>query len=1440
MRMSFSFFRSSSFALLCLLIGACGGGTVASSSSGGGGNGAGGAFSVTGGPNGGGIGGLNLPVSLVFSKDISPASVNAVTVQVVTILDPAGQATALPGIVASVTYSVTGNLLRLTPSVTFEPSKVSYGFVANALYEIAFSDPSNGASVTSSTGQSMANPEATFFFRTPSKGFDLNPGYPAVRAFFVDDPSSVSLPAVILDINGDGSLLLEVLSYYENEVEVVALSSPLEVPSAPVRDILFIFNDAVIPNTVLNPIDDSSPAIVVSINAASLPTYLPKAIPAEYSFTHQQADLSIIRWHPAATAFPPASFLFVEVAPTVQDLACNTKAGQSEVGVPDLLATIRVSDDPDLAVYTLTEPFDDDSNEDQNNTSAAWASDFPGLLGPVLGGGTGAEGPLLIDSNITVSDPGQTVVPIGSVIDVPGKRLLLPTVEAVAEGVFEPRIYNLSSFLLPAGWTLGVLFDRNGDGVFDPDEYLVQSIGHPLDGMGAPLTIRCAGNLQLLGIVDVRGADAPTLVRPESTFDALYSGYMGQGAPSLAALQAGGSGGRGGDVLLLGSGGLNPIPLKSPSAVPAYQSSDGKLTGASGRSSLLTATTLHDSNANFFAIDNVHGTGDPALVSLVNAGEILLQPNLGVGSSLLGNSGTANQSIDENHPTFVVESVSTVSGQTTFTVRSAPGDPTLTQASKNIGMSAIAAAGDCYLVGRLRGGNGGDTTPMDRGGVGAEPFVVVNEGALGVSTTGGGGGGGGSIREGSTGESDGPPSDPLVNQRGLSGGVALDDSAGANGGLGTIEGLGKIINSSQLDVVSQTGGRPLAELAGGELVGSLILPNVLNDGWLFEIVAFDGFTITVEHIQIDAIDVGLTDDPGLIPGSDYAFRIVPSLEIGGAGGGGSGVCVTGTVNNVATVLPTLAPGAAGGTGGGSVLLETARDLLVGPTGGVLADGGKGGLVFDVQTKFAGGGGGGGGNAVIRAGRSLQVFQGGRISVEGGLGGSQSGFGRGGSGGSGYIRIESFEDDIAPSSLANVTFPSVDESNMGRLIGLPQGVAQSLFYEASTLNPAWQGVHVSYFADTNADDILESLAWSFDGTGSDGGTEKYIDPPFRIRFNTAPFSDAGFIDETLVNSEFYSPADLVSARTGLAWNSAANVLLFCVGEGCTQIDRLDPISLLPVSTGVPNVLLPVIPSVGSSKLNVLSMAVDASRSEVFLLERATRKVHVIDANTAEFKRTITLPRDLQGAMTYLPDPLDLLIFADNANDRLVTFLPRNSAAPNPATTDYSPLVPVSQFDVSRDGVLVDMELVGMAYDEISQRLWCSDSIAGSVFELNFAAGFEGTSLIGSERFSALTFGGDGALPSAIAFRSGSLFLVHATDPLDSRIQSLPPTSVSLIGEDLALTAFGVVLPESPRAIGAGDVFIRFRASIDGAHDADGVSFRTVRIDSIDMRYVNDSF
>ncbi|HEX5010732.1 MAG TPA: hypothetical protein VFY71_10040, partial [Planctomycetota bacterium] len=756
----------------------------------------------------------------------------------------------------------------------------------------------------------------------------------------------------------------------------------------------------------------------------------------------------------------------------------------------------------------------------------------------------------------------------------------------------------------------------------------------------------------------------------------------------------------------------------------------------------------------------------------------------------------------------------------------------------------IAAAGDCYLVGRLRGRTGGDATPFARGGAGAEPYVVVNEGALGVSTTGGGGGGGGAVQPGADGLSDGPPSDPLVDQKGGSGGISLDESPGAPAGAGSVRGTAMVLSDTELELLTQTAGSDLAELTGPALVGSLLMPNAPSDGWMFEITAFDGNDFTVARIQLDDIDIGLLDGPGidgpgLQVGSTYDFLVLPQLDIGGAGGGGTGVSVTGTVNNAFTVLPLLAPGAGGGAGGGSLTLETAGKLEVGPGASIRAKGGAGGTVFDVQTQFAGAGGGGGGNLLLRAGRGLEVFLGAQVSVAGGPGGGVVGTGQGGAGGDGFARFEDFDDTVDLESLVGIVTPPVTEENIGRQLGLPQGLGQSLYYQAPVVNPEWDFAQVSYVSDTDDDDVAEACSWSFDDTGADGGAQGFLDPPVHLSFNAVPTDENGFLDTSKVNNSFYEMCDLVSARAGLAFDAVHDVLLSSPGQDCSRIDRLDPVTLAPTTLGPAMILLPNIPSVASNVLDIVSMGVDTVNSELFLLERVTRRVHVLDLDTGDFKRTITLPLDLQGAMTYDATD-DLLLFADNAADRIVSFLPRDPAAGDPAGTDYAPLEPVSQFKLSRDGQTLQIYLVGLAHDAAGASLWCTDGMTGTLFQVSLVPGFEGQSVSGSQRFSPLAFAGDSVVPSALAVNGGQLYLLHATDPSDTRLQALAASAVSLTGAPLVLTGFGTLTPQKPRSIADSDPFLRFRLSLDGVHDADGVSFRNVRAESVEFQIQNQSF
>ncbi len=1421
---------------------ACGGG----SPSGGNGNGP---FAVTAGPNGGVISGLNVGITLSFNKSVLSSSVGPAAIQVVTVDDPSGSSTIPAGIVASVDYVVSASKIVIQPTLEFDASNVIYGFVAGALYEVSFANPFTGSALKSATGETLTNTGETYFFRTPDKAFDSQPGYPIATAFLVDDVSGVVLPAMITDDNGDGFSLDEALGHFGNPTLVKATQPPTSVPIAPVRPILVGFEDAVLPNSVLNVIDQTSPSISLLLNSVPAPGFVPKTVPVKVSLFHQQPDLTLVLIEPQYQAYPPGGFLFLEIDGTIQDLACNSKASVTGSGTPELFAQIGVVGVDPPEVDPLVELFDDKAQEDAANTSADWDGAFPGRLGPVLGGGTGADGPLVLDVNATASNPGSNVTPSEALIDFTARTLRLPVVEQVATGIFEPRAWDFTSIDIGQGWTVSVLTDRDGDGLVDPNEFLVQSAGHPLDGQGASLILRAAGDVTVFGTIDVSGDDAPTVVRPDDFLDPAYDDYFGQGGRGAEATSAAGDGGDGGDVLLLREDGTVAFALKSPAAIPPFFAADPRLRGVTGRSSILTPTSIVDPDTNLGALldPEFNPLGDPGLFALLQAGHLRLQPNVGIGSQILGNSGTANQSIDENHPTFTVESVTVSLGVSTINVTTDKGD--LDQVSGNVGTdyAPIAAAGDSYLLGRFQGFDGTDVAPLARGGAGAEPYLVVN--ALAITTPGGGGGGGGAVAPGGDGEDGGPESDIFVNQRSNSGGISLDESPGAQGGKGTIRGLGRAgvdtESSSTIDLVVQFQGRDLAELTGGELVGSLMLPNSDTDGWLFEITDFDGVSFTLARIQLDEIDIGLNDGPGaggpgLIPGMDYGFTLLPSLDIGGGGGGASGASVTGTINSSPSSLPEVAPGAAGGAGGGGLVLESARNLRLGPTARLFANGGDGGVVFDPQVSsssngFAGGGGGGGGNIVVRAGLDLQIFLGAEVSAAGGRGGGVAGAGQGGDGGGGYIRFEDFADSLVASLLSSFTDPPLAESGVGRMFGVPQGVGQSLFYDTKLANPGFTGVTVNYSADTDDDGILEPLAWSFDENGPNGGPEGFLDPPFRIRFNSVGTDSSGFLDTSAVTTSFLPAADLVSSRSGLVWQPSLSILLYSVSTATTQLHRLDPEAGLAPALP-PTIDLPILPGVGDDELDILSMTVGVD-DELFLLERGTGLVHVMDLDNGLPLRTIELPSAIQGAMAF--DGENLLI-SDNASDRLVLFRTlADPLLPDP-TQDFAITTPEAVYGVIRDGLTMDIEFTGMAYDAVDQALWCVDAMQGLLLQVSLVPGFEGTSTQGSEPASRLVSGGELLVPSAVAFDGTTLYLVRATHSASAVVIEIDPDDVSLMGSDLELADPGVAVPEVTPTLISGRQFVRFNLVIDGLHEADGISFRKVRIDDVTIHFENEAF
>lgn len=1463
--------------VLVLVTGCSGGG-----GGGGGGGPAGGGgeqakgFSVVGGPDGSELAGVNSPVTLVFTKALDPDSVTPESVRLVTVADITGQTNTPPGVLAAFTLAVDGTRIVITPTLEFDTDNVSYGFVGDALYEISFPSAGSGNALTSMGGALLANPTKTFFFRTPLEAVDSKPGFPAATAVTVADALGVILPGTITDEDGDGDLLEEVLDLFGADAADVLGSlgggSAIQ-PTSPVRDLLFVFNDALIPNSVLNPSDSSSPVIRVLINIPGQFAFQPIVAPASLTFVRQQADLTLVAWRCAFQAYPPGALLIVEVGAEVSDLAGNSKFTLTGSNAPLLSEAVDVQSLEDGTEYEIVEPFADAGGKDDAATSAEWSPPGADVLRPVLGGGRGLDGPLVIDPAATTADPGTTTVPLTALVDFDARRVDLPVVDALGGGVFEPRDWELERLTIPAGWTLGVLTDRDGDGTPDPEEFLVQSPGHPLHGFAAPLRLLVTGLVDIAGAVAVSATDGELLAVPQGSSDPAFATYLAQGGAGGTVPFAAGDGGDGGSVLALGSTGLVTAALVSPSVQApglAFDASDGRIFGATGRSASLTADTLVDGDQALTGLwtPGLPGVLDPVIVGLIAGGDLRLQPNLGVGSSAPGgagaNSGSANQAIDENHPTFTVTSIAVddLLGTTTIQVDGSAG--TLLQASKNVStfplpaFAPIAAGGDSYLLGPLAGREGADDAGLGRGGQGAEPYVVVN--ASVIKTAGGGGGGGGSLLAGGSGGSSGPASDPNLNQRALSSGLALDDAAGASGGVGAIRGTGQVIDGTTFDLLTHGAGLDPTDLDATALVGLDLVLNAPADGWRFRVVAASGGIGQAKSVTLAPIDVtdGLIDllsgpagvtGPGLMASAVVPYLLVPGLGVGGGGGGGTGVSVTGTLDTDPAALARLTPGAGGGSGGGSLRIETAGQLILRSTASVSADGGAGGTIPSSQIEFAGGGGGGGGQVELAAGETLSIFQGAHVSAAGGAGGGAPGQGLGGAGGAGWLRLETFADDLTLALFDGLTEPTLAEENLGRFVGAPRAVGQSHFAFTGLANPEVDSLLITYEADVTGDGVAETgLTWGFDSTGRDGGAGDFDRPPFRFTFNPTTVDTGGFLDEEAASPTFYEACDLVSGRSGLAHDPDSGALRYLPGRAATIVHCL---------TGCADLALPELPGVDGFALDLASMAVGRD-DELFLLEQATGRIHVVDLISGLPLRTLSLPQILEGGLAYVRDGVDpaddRLVIASNGTDTLVEFAPRDESAADPVTADYAPLGPERVLFVSRDGIRIGLELTGLAHDAASDTLWCVDALAGVLFQVDWAPGFEGESdsALGHP-YVGLTQGGVSVLPSALAFDGTDLHLTVATDPDVTSMFSFSPGLLSVSagefeGPPLVLPAVPTIpaLPERALPIAAGRMYLRFRLALDGLMDdplhASGgtASFRRVAVDEVAIRLRNAGF
>ncbi len=658
--------------------------------------------------------GINLPIILYFNLPIDPSTCNNLSISVTTIDDPFGYAQYGAGHSASVDYVVQGTNLLITPRIFYHQTKVTYGFLPNAVYEIKFQLPPSPNVVRSRTGRpiSIKDQGTPIAFRTTEDIYDNIPGPPVPTFTLYDGTTGLEIPF--------GST----------------------VPVQPTPRIRIDFDEPVIPETVVNFADKTSPAISVFYNRGGNPNYPVKAL-GEWNLyqdeneSYVEFDFDLIALLPSQPSQDPTEY-FVVVRGTVADLSGMTKIEWERLqGNPNYLdakdeESFYTELDTGAPLAPVVEEFDNTVYEDTETTSAIWGVDIGSEYGlvPGLGGGTGADGAF------NPSDPSK--VPPDAVVDDVLQIVELPT----ADGSGDLRVYNFTTFRVPYGWTLYPLRQ-------------IPEYGHPL-------VIKATGAVKIDGTVDL----SPKTGTHNGGIGT-YGDVVGKmGGVGIAGGCNGGDGGTAGSFPFGTITGFDP-----PYANFGF-------TGVNGG---VDDYSIFDPTMDFSLIPEVEG--------------LYLQPNIGMGEG--------NEIVVTNHPTFIVERVDAVNTSRLW-IYSDPSDPnyrgSMLEASSNPGLPPppITKTGDPYLLADMEGKPGDDNSDMDRGGLGSEPMSVAQ--TVVTYASAGGGGGGGGLDAGTAGTT-GPDFPPVG---GSVGGFSTPDSLGAAAGSG-VGPTGSVItvvddDTIQLDV----------------------------------------------------------------------------------------------------------------------------------------------------------------------------------------------------------------------------------------------------------------------------------------------------------------------------------------------------------------------------------------------------------------------------------------------------------------------------------------------------------------------------------------------------------------------------------------------------------------------------------------------------------------
>ncbi len=460
----------------------------------------------------------NMVVSMVFSKPVNENSLNSGTFLLID---------AVSGSVPAVSLSVDpGNPRRVIarPQISFDDqNNPVFALSANTTYNLIVPGAAVGGSGTYIESlDGKRNQTALSCTVFTSQGIkDPVPGPPIANAFVeTDDGAGGTNP----DVPAGGAS------------DVVLDSS-----------VTIVFEDIMNPATLSNPTTLTSPFITTKIDPdgnVGDPTDQVEIAGAYETFVDFDNLRTIVTYTPEAGFFSAGPDPFnprktvMNLPAGIEDLTGKPLANAG----PIVFTTVGQSLDPISLPQEGGEPFDDESNQDPNESGAAWGS---GRLTYGLGGGAGRLGELVVASGTTL------------VLNTDSQQFPLPSQYANLLTNAVPGVdYNPT---VPATWpTITV---TNGD--FDFTRLVIESNATlVLEGTN-PGRVFSRGNLVVNGVIDCSGRSAEAHVSnlftnfvvgatPPATPEELASAYGGEGAGGGPNA---GDGGKGGDRYMFTDGG---------------------------------------------------------------------------------------------------------------------------------------------------------------------------------------------------------------------------------------------------------------------------------------------------------------------------------------------------------------------------------------------------------------------------------------------------------------------------------------------------------------------------------------------------------------------------------------------------------------------------------------------------------------------------------------------------------------------------------------------------------------------------------------------------------------------------------------------------------------------------------------------------------------------